>query len=74
MSEFISFDSDTASIIDVDINITASLKEVLGLLSVLQLAYDMNLSDDEIDFLNMYEMIFQQIVGYGSDIKESNDV
>jgi hypothetical protein len=72
MSEYISFDG--ASDIDVSITIDAPLKDVLALLSVIQLAYDINLGDDEVDFLNLYEIIFQQVVGYGSDIKENDDV
>jgi hypothetical protein len=72
MSEYISFDG--SSDIDVSITIDAPLKDILALLSVIQLAYDINLSDDEVDFLNLYEIIFQQVVGYGSDIKENDDV
>jgi hypothetical protein len=72
MSEYISFDG--SSDIDVSITIDAPLKDILALLSVIQLAYDINLSDDEVDFMNLYEIIFQQVVGYGSDIKENDDV
>jgi hypothetical protein len=72
MSEYISFDG--SSDIDVSITIDAPLKDILALLSVIQLAYDINLGDDEVDFLNLYEIIFQQVVGYGSDIKENDDV
>lgn len=72
MSDYISFDG--SSEIDVSITIDARLKDILALLSVIQLAYDINLGDDEVDFLNMYEIIFQQVVGYGSDIKENDDV
>jgi hypothetical protein len=72
MSEYISFDTNFN--IDVSVTIDAPLKDVLALLSVIQLAHEINISDDEVDFINLYEIIFQQVVDYGYDIKENDDV
>ena len=71
MSDFISFNGSSNE--DVNITIDAPLKDIVGLLSIIQFACDMNLSDDEVDFFNLYEIVFQQIAGYGTIVSEEDN-